>query len=483
MAEASPQLDPDSLNLLRQALQAQAQGELTRARDAYLRVLERCPDQVDACCNVGAVFRQLGDLERALVFGRRAVALHPESVASLINLADSLGATGDLEGALVHLRRAQGLAPQEPLVYSHLADLHHRLDDDEAALAFHRAALELAPDHPELRLNLGYGLMRQGHLDEAVHVLAHAVAQIPAHPRARWVLAYARLLQGRWHEAWPFFRARLDLPEAAENRRVFPQPLWDGSPFPGRTLLVWGEQGFGDTVMAARLLPRVKALGGQVVVSTYGPLLPVLEAQIGVDDWHQEGTPVPEADLQIPLMDLPALLDLRPQDLDGAPFLAPPPESSVPDALREALESASARRIGLVWRGHLRHTEDRHRSVDLRRLARLADLPDLTWFSLQVPGGGLPFPGITDLSPFLRHFGDTAWALSRLDAVVTVDTAVAHLAGALGVRTHLLLPFFPDWRWGFAGDRTPWYASVRLHRQRRPGDWNGPLQEILEALA
>lgn len=477
-----PVPDPTLLLRLSRAMQAHQAGDLDAAEVGYRQVLEGFPDQPDAWCNLAEVLRLRRRGTEALTAARRAVDLTPEAPLALRGLGLALADQGLMTEALIPLERAAALAPREPVVLSALADLHHRLDDDEAALTWHRAARACRPDHPLLRLNEAYGLLRLGHFD-AAEVLLKDLAE--AVPRAAWLLAYTRLLQGRWCEAWPHFAARLALPEAVENRRALPQPRWDGTPFTGRRLLIWGEQGYGDALMALRLLPRVKALGGEVRVLTYAPLIPLLRHSLPADGWVDEGGELPPADLQAPLLDLPALLGVTPETASSLPLLRTPPDHRPTPGLAEALgPDTGRRRMAVVWAGNPRHQEDRRRSLDPAHLASLGELSGVDWFSLQVGATQRPpLPGIVDLAPHLRDFADTAWALDRLDAVVTVDTSVAHLAGALGRPTHLLLPFHPDWRWGFQGTRTPWYDSLRLYRQGRAGDWSAPLSELREALA
>jgi hypothetical protein len=267
-----------------------------------------------------------------------------------------------------------------------------------------------------------------------------------------------------------------------DNLRDFPQPAWDGSPFPGRTLLVWAEQGLGDTLQFARYLARVKALGGRVLFQTYAGLLGLLQNVAGPDQVLSEHDELPPFDLHAPLLDLPARFHSGLDDLPPPAPLAPPPGHVPPPALLAAL-AVPGRKAGLVWAGSAHHRDDARRSLDPALLAPLADLPGLTWMSLQVGAATRPpLPGLVDLGVHFRDFSDTAAALQRLDLVVTVDTAVAHLAGSMGVPTHLLLPFFPDWRWLMEGGTTPWYPSVRLHRQPATGAWPAVLDGLLDAL-
>ncbi len=473
--------DPRLVQLLTEALRAHAAGDFAGAVPAYQRVIQHEPRQPDAWCNLCDILRLHHRLPESLEAGRQAVECAPGSALALRNLGLTLADMGETARAMGMLRRALVMAPSDPSVLSSLAEIHHQSDDDEAALACHRAALEGAPHHPDLQLNVGFGLLRLGRLEEAEQ---HFVS-LPGHPRAVWLLAYTRLLQGHWQEAWPGFAARQLLPEFKENARQFSQPRWRGEPLQGRTLLVWTEQGYGDALMALRLVPRIKALGARVMVQTYASLIDVLRASVEADAWLAEGDPLPPFDVQVPLLDLPSCLDLSPEEASSLPPLRVSEHHRPPSDLAAALSApVRGRRIGLVWAGNPRHIENRHRSLEAARLAPLDDLPDITWFGLQVPHSSPPpLERFQDLGPLLRDFTDTAWALERLDALVTVDTATAHLAGALGRPVHLLLPYFPDWRWGWSGEHSPWYPTLRIHRQPRAGDWWMPLESVRLALA
>jgi hypothetical protein len=244
---------------------------------------------------------------------------------------------------------------------------------------------------------------------------------------------------------------------------------------------VWVEQGLGDTLQFARYLPLARARGGRVLFQTYALIRGVLGDLAGADQVLTELDELPPFDLQAPLLDLPALFGSTLEDLPPPARLGPPPGHVPPESLRRKLE-APGRKAGLVWAGSPTHLDDARRSLDPALLAPLAGL-DLTWMSLQVGARTIPpLPGLVDLGADFRDFSDTAWALSRLDLVVTVDTAVAHLAGSMGVPTHLLLPFFPDWRWLMEGETSPWYPSVRIHRQPAPGAWEPVVERVAHSL-
>lgn len=467
----------DTLPWAQEALAKQKAGNLTGALLAWRRVLSRDPDHPDAWCNLAVALHGLGRAEEAWQACAEALRLAPGNPAAHTAQGNLLAARGDLEAALACYRRALDLAPDDLAATAQMAAALLKLGRAEAALEADRAALALAPERADLRLNLGFTLMRMLRLEEAERELGEALARRPDLALARWNLAYLHLLQGRLREAWPDFGARLEVPQGLDNLRGFREPAWDGGPFPGRTLLVWAEQGLGDTLQFARYLPRVKALGGTVLLQAYGPLRALLEGLPGADRILGDQDPLPPFDLQAPLMDLPARFG------DGLEDLPPPAALRATRPAPPEL-AGPGRRIGLVWAGSAAHQDDARRSLDPSLLAPLAALAGIRWFSLQLGPGPRPdLPGLVDLAPRLGDLADTAAAVARMDAVISVDTAVAHLAGSLGVRTHLLLPHFPDWRWLLARADSPWYPSLVLHRQPAPGDWRSVIAALAEELA
>ena len=356
----------------------------------------------------------------------------------------------------------------------HLADARRTLDavlrlrpQDPGALDRLDTVAIWQQDWPTARA----GLMRQ--------VRRHSGAE------ARYVESHLSLLFGDLPLGWDQFEARLELPGRPHPQRDFPQPRWQGAPFPGQTLLVTWEQGFGDTLMFVRYLTRVKALGGRVLLSAQGPLADLAATCPGVDGVVPFGDPLPPFDLHVPLLSLPALFRTTLATIPAAiPYLDVPDRVPNRAALAALLAPSQGRtRVGLVWAGNPTHPRDRKRSLPPEALAPLAALPGVAWHSFQLePGTAPPLPGLVALGPLLSTFSDTAYALSGMDLVITVDTALAHLAGALGIPTLLLVTFLPDWRWLLGREDSPWYPSLRLCRQPNPGDWDGLLRRLAAEL-
>jgi tetratricopeptide (TPR) repeat protein len=300
-----------------------------------------------------------------------------------------------------------------------------------------------------------------------------------------YALSRVDLLLGNMPEGWERFEARLQVPGDQRPQRTFEQSAWRGEPFAGKTLLLWAEQGLGDTLMFVRYVPRVKALGGRVIVEVQSALSEVAATCSGADLVIPKGAPLPPFELQASLMSLPWVfrtdLSTIPAEI---PYLDVPEEVPNREAILERLTLAQPNtRIGLVWAGSPGHARDDERSLPATALAPLAALPGVVWFSFQLGRKEVPpLPNLLSLGPFLKNFSDTAYALSGMDLVITVDTSVAHLAGAMGIPTLLLLAFQPDFRWLLEREDSPWYPTMRLYRQSAYGDWEPVLRQLVADL-
>jgi len=300
-----------------------------------------------------------------------------------------------------------------------------------------------------------------------------------------WNRSLVSLMLGDMPRGWEQFEARRQVHGLVVPTRQFSKPQWKGEFFPDRTLLLHFEQGLGDTLMFVRYASLVKARGGRVLLEVQAPLAGLLTTCPGVDEVIAYGSPLPPFDLQISLMSLPWIfgtkLDSIPADI---PYLGIP--EIVPNRawIAETLSlSEGQTRIGLVWAGNSSHKGDAQRSVPSVDFEILEAVPDIAWHSFQINAAETPsLPGLISLDPMLRNMSSTAYALSGMDFVITVDTAIAHLSGALGIPTLLLLPFYPDWRWMLDRQDSPWYPSILLYRQTIPGEWPNLLRQIVDDL-
>jgi hypothetical protein len=381
------------------------------------------------------------------------------------------------------------LRPGHLNAHSNLGAVLARLNRGEEAEVACRAAIRLQPGHAGAHANLGLALRSLGRFEAAIASLREAIRLQPGHVKAHVDLGMTLLLLGRFAEGFAEYEHRLTPRPAG----VLGPPSWRGEPLEGRTILLHAEQGIGDTIQFIRYLPEVRRCGaGRVLLAAPPPFtrllagLPHLDALVRAEDWAEI-----RAHVHCPLLSLPHALGTTIETIPApVPYLRAEPAALA--RWRERLEDARNLRVGLVWAGNPRHQDDRNRSIAPERLAPLLRVKDVCWASLQlgapvqalheqVPGGA-----VLDLASELTDLAETAAAMMQLDLVIAVDTAVAHLAGALGRPVWVLLPAVPDWRWLLGREDSPWYPTMRLFRQRRPGDWDGVVVQVaaaLEALA
>jgi tetratricopeptide (TPR) repeat protein len=460
------------------------------AEPHYRAVIRLRPGQADAHLNLGIGLLHRGSYEEAVASLRAAVRCKPDSPIGYNNLGAALLKLRRHAEARANFEQALRLQPDLAEAHQNLVSLLVDEGDLDGAKKWLLRALELAPDSADAHYNRGVLLLRSGRPEESCAAFGRALELDPAHIEAHKCLGMARLALGDFAGGWPEYDWRLKLDRFAALRLRL--PLWDGAPLAGKTILLIAEQGMGDTLQYVRYTPLLRARGGRVVVACQPPLLGILTNFPGVDRLvPQGGPPVPDVDVYAPLMSVPGLfgttLDTIPADI---PYLAADP--ALVAQWRARLRPADGLRVGIVWQGNREQIEDRYRSFPLACFAPLARVPGVRLFSLQkgfgaeqldAPGVGFP---VTDLGRPLDErtgaFVETAAVLKNLDLLVTADTALAHLAGALGVPVWVALSHAADCRWLRAREDTPWYPTMRLFRQTAPGAWAGVFERIAVAL-
>ena len=429
-------------------------GRLSEAEAVYRQILEGYPHQPGALHLLGLIAFQQGHPEDALDLIRQAIVASPLESVFHCNLGLILRRTDRLDEALASVEKAATLDPQ---------DLKPLLERGQVLFALGRPVEAMAAFESVLR-------------HDGENALAHLG------------IAFAALALGDFERGWTEFEYRWRHAEYATQTRSFTQPLWDGRPLAGSTILLHAEQGLGDTLQFVRFAPQVKALVGRVQLECQPELKSLLEGAPGVDEVFARGDPAPDFDVHAPLMSLPWLLGTSLQSIpDVVPYLPEAARRVQPGGGRP-LTNDGQLKVGLVWAGSAVNQNDHQRSTTLQTFAPLGGVADVAFFGLQKgPAGGqaaLPPAGLafTDLGPDLSDFADTAAAIMQLDLVITVDTAIAHLAGALARPVWVVLPFAPDFRWLLDRDDSPWYPTARLFRQQRRTDWASVMQEVRAAL-
>ena len=425
--------------------------------------------------------------EEALASFRRAIALRPDFAEAHNSLGGALNDLGRHREAIESCEQALALRPHFAEAYGNLGLILTALNRHDEAIASCRKALSINPDLAEAHCNLGCALNDLGHQKEAIASYEQARALDPELAEAHWNLALALLATGDFARGWQEheWRWRANVIGPEQN---FRQPLWLGvEDLTGKTILLHNEQGLGDALQFVRYAPQVRQRGARVVLRVQRPLLSLMAGLAGVDLVIAEGDALPEFDFHCPLLSLPLAFGTHLQNIPaGIPYLHPAADRLA--KWQSILGERTAPRIGLAWSGNPAHKNDRNRSIALKQLLPLLSVPGVRFVSLQrdlreddaaVLGN---LPALVSIGAQLDDFADTAAAISLLDLVITVDTAVAHLAGALGKPVWVLLPFAPDWRWLLKREDSPWYPTARLFRQQQINDWDEAVSAVAIAM-
>ncbi|HTW93713.1 MAG TPA: tetratricopeptide repeat protein [Tepidisphaeraceae bacterium] len=424
---------------------------------------------------------QSGRPDIALEHFKRAAAASPNTAEFHGNVGKASIDTGQPGEAVSAFRRAIALKPNVAGFHSHLSQSLELLGDLDEAIAAVAEAARLEPNSSKFHNNLGVLLHDRGRYDQAMAELRRAVEIQPDQAWAHFTIGAIHLLHGRFVQGWSEFDWREQcLPEAA--RKNFSQPRWNGGDLNGRTILLHAEQGLGDTLQFIRYVPLVAERGGRILLSCQRELAPLLQSFPGIQQVLTEEQPLRSFDAHCPLMTLPQVFRTTLESIPGhVPYIIPPRGAILPS-------SSASLRVGLAWAGQPAHRHDRSRSVALQQLSPLARIPNVHFFTLQkgpaAAQASNPPPGmaITDCLHLLTDMSQTASLIAQLDLVITVDTSIAHLAGAMAKPVWVLLPFVPDWRWMLDRADSPWYPTMRLFRQEKQGEWKGAIGAIASAL-
>jgi Tfp pilus assembly protein PilF len=433
-----------------------------------------------------------GDPAAALAIYCELIERFPAFVDVYNNLAVVLKGNKQIGTAIACLKRAVAYAPNSAVLYSNLGNMLWMALEFDAAMAAFRTALTIEPARPETLHNLGLLNFSLGNYKDAVECYEKALALAPTNRTIAWDRALALLSSGDFERGLSAYEIRFDLDDAQfgfdpklRSVRSTPLPLWHGENLSGRSIFIYAEQGLGDTIQFARFLPMVAERGARIVFDAPPELFRMFAGFPGIAELRKVGAPLPQTDFHLPLMSLANRLGISLANLPAkVPYFAAPASGPVlprPPGTRFT--------VGLVWAGRARHANDQNRSLSLEEMLGLTDLPGVQFYSLQKGERASEIaalsarPLVRDLSTAIGDFLDTARLVMQLDLVVTVDTAVAHLAGALGRPAFVLIPFTPDWRWMAKREDTPWYPTLKLFRQPAPRDWKSVIARVRDAIA
>jgi tetratricopeptide (TPR) repeat protein len=520
MSGPSHRVQSNPSRLLQRARRAHVQGEFEKAQRLYTAVLQYQPDNFDALHGLGLIHYRHGRLDTALVLIQQALKADIDRAEGFSSLGLVFQAFGQFERALTSYNEGLRIAPDDIEIRNRrgvallelgragdaLADFDRVLAADPGhldalgnrgnallklnrvadALAAYDLALKRAPDNAQLLTNRAVALRRLDRPQEAVMSARSALVSMPDFAQARFTESIARLTLGDF-SAWRGYEARWQVGILASQRRNFTAPLWLGhGSLDGKTILLHAEQGSGDTIQFVRYAPLLAARGATVILEVQTELTRLMTCLPGVAAVIARGKPLPRFDCHCPLLSLPLAFATDLSTVPASiPYIAPQTEDIA--VWRRDLPQRRLL-IGLAWSGSRVHDNDLNRSIQLATLLPLLDFPDATFVSLQheVREDDAPLSSAhANLFRFnakFRDFADTAAAIAPLDAVISVDTAVAHLAGAMGKPLFLLLPFAADFRWLRERQDSPWYPTARLYRQPSFSDWESVIEVLREEL-
>lgn len=459
------------------------QGRILEAIASFRRAAALAPESADAHLAMGELYAAQGNLDEAISAFRAALALRPAYAELHLNLGALYRKRGRPDEALACYREAVRLKPEFHAAHFNLGNLlgyQGRLAEAEAS---YRLALAGNDAFVAAHHNLGDVLKDQGRLAEAMACYERALALDPAYTPSFGHRMMLRLLTGDFQRGLPDFEQRQRL-VSDDPPRTFSQPPWlNDADIRGKTILLYAEQGFGDTIQFVRYAGRVAALGARVVLEVQAPLKPLLSSFPGVAAVVARGEPLPPFDVRCALMSLP--LAFR-TELDSIPadrrYLSAPPERTAHWAAQ--LKTDGVPRVGVVWSGNSGQSNDANRSMSLAQLSPLLSDARFRFYALvkEVRGGDRALlqslPNVTDLSSRLTDFAETAAILENLDLLMSVDTSVAHLGCALGRPAWIMLSFVPDWRWFIGRTDSPWYPTAKLFRQASLTDWESVVAHL-----
>ena len=483
---AALRIAPDMAELhLNLGIALRALGRLEDALGCYERAVALDSHSAEAHYNLGNALSEAGRAADAAAAYQRCLASRPGFADAHNNLGAALYALGRFDAAAASYDRTLDIDPGHAAAMNNLGNVRQRQGRLADARAAFVRALALAPERAEVHLNMGSALQADGRLDEAMPSFERAVSLEPSNVKYRLKRATALLLAGRFREGWAeyewrFRGAAVGVPPGAGRVREIGE-LGD------RRVLVVAEQGYGDAIQFARYLPSLAELCASVHLECERILTPLLGSVPGITAVHVAGDPHPDFDRVVPLMSLPRLfgttLESVPADV---PYVGAAADRVA--AWRDRLAGVTGLKVGIAWAGNPAHENDHNRSLPAVVLEPLTEIPGAVVFSLQVgPGEGeltrLTDGRVFDLAGHLSDFAEAAAAVASLDLMITVDTALAHLAGALARPVWVMLPFDPDWRWLLGRAESPWYPTARLFRQPRPGAWAAVVADVARALA
>jgi len=479
-------LQPDDLNALFMLGLISAQTGNFRSAIGYFQTVIRInPSHTGAHYNLGNVYRDSGQIQEAFRCYQKVLHLNPRYAEAYVNLGFIFKLMGRTNEEFASYQKAVQINPDSAEAFFNLGHYFFEREEFDKALSCYEKVVNTKPEFVPAYIHSGLVLIIQGRYEEAATWYQKAITCNPDNATAHWHLSNVFLLTGRYEEGWREFEWFRKTGDHRNLQRTFPQPLWDGSDIEGLTILLHAEAGFGDTIQFIRYAPLVEQRGAKVIVESQKELTSLLQNTDGIHRVLSHGDQLPAFDIHCPLMSLPGIFGTTLENIPAKiPYLGA--ENTLVMEWRKRLQNDTSRlKIGLIWSGGGLPLK---KSSSLDIFSPLQHLENVTFYSIQKgppseqaknPPQGMKLIDYTDL---LNNFSDTAALIENLDLVISVDTAVAHLAGALGKPVWTLVPFVPDWRWLLHRVDSPWYPGMRLFRQPALGDWETVITMIVDCV-
>jgi len=444
-------------------------------------IVKKFPNEYEAYLNLGNLFASWRLFQKAVEPYRRAIVLAPNKTQAYNNLGVVYKELGRNEEALFAYQKVLELNPNDSAALNNLGNLRRNMGDTTGAIAALKCSITLNPNYADAYSNLGALYKENKEFDRAMFYYQKALALNPEHTNAQFDIALMELSKGHYESGWSGYEYRLKMNELLAKTDVYTSPLWQGESLQNKTIILQTEQGFGDTIMFIRYAPYFKELGAKIIVRTRLELMALFRSIQEVDEIICEEDPLPEHDFYLPLLSCPQRFKTVLQTIPRKfPYLGSPKNGL-------SFERKSLH-VGITWSGSPTNRGHKDRYVGLKILSQLFDIDHISWYSLQIGADSHEIQSfnlhdtIIDKTELLTDFAQTAAFIEALDLVISVDTSVAHLSGALNKKTFVLLSKPAEWRWMQEGETTPWYESLLLFRQEIRGDWQKPILQIKEKL-
>jgi len=443
------------------------------AIEKYKKAISFKDNYYTAIYNLGNAYKDIKQYELAKSYYQKAIEIKPEFPKALNNLGDCLFHEKKYNEALNYYTKALSINPEYYEAYYNIGNTYFILNKVDTAINFYNKSLSINPNYVNALSNKGNAFYRKGLYDKAIELYKKALLIDPNHVDTHYNFSFSYLLKGDLLNGFKEYEWRLEKEDF--TGKDFDKPKWDGKEFKGKTLFLYTKQGYGDIIHLIRYIPMLKKLGGNVYIGCEPVIIPLLKTVNGIDNIIATGQKLPDFDIQASIMSLPYYFKTTLQTIPAkTPYIFAPEKEK-----QEIVDKINKNtfNIGIVWAGNPIHKDDHNRSIKLSKLEFLFNIPQISIYSLQK---GIQEKEITennhfkitDLSKYINDFSDTATIIKHLDLIITVDTATAHLAGAMNAPVWVLLPFIPDWRWMLNRDDSPWYPSMRLFRQKKIGKWD-----------